>query len=115
MSMPAWAFTPSLPYPVELECANLSSTGMFLRGDPSLGCGDEIIVDFRPPGSRRRIQAVAVVVRSAPHANHGVGLRFSRMTPEADVVLRGALLRRRVAKRAWEMVLDAVESDADLC
>jgi hypothetical protein len=111
VSIPAAVFADGFDRPVELECTNLSSTGMFLDGNPSLALGEEVLLVFQPPGTWHRIFIEAVVVRTRDGAR-GLGLRFARMPRNDTDVLRGALGRRRDQDR-WDRAVADLEFDLD--
>lgn len=115
VSMPASIFADGFDQPVHLECSNLSSTGMFLHGNPSLALGEEVLVAFAPPGTGHRIfiEAVVVRTRSSILGERGLGLRFARMPRNDDDVLRRALQRRRQQARAWDLAVASLEFDLD--
>ncbi len=111
VSIPASVFADGFLQPVELECTNLSSTGMFLHGNPSLTLGEEVLLAFSPPGTDHRIYIEAIVVRTrAPKlGDRGLGLRFARMPRNDTDVLRDALYRRRGEARVWDMAVANLE------
>jgi hypothetical protein len=114
VSIPAAVFADGFPKPVELECTNLSSTGMFLGGNPSLTEGAPVLLVFIPPGTWHRIFIEAVVIRTGADSRgeRGLGLRFGRMARPDTAVLRGALARRRAEARAWDAAVDAATATA---
>lgn len=113
VSIPAAVFAEGFDRPVELECTNLSSTGMFLQGNPSLALGEEVLLVFIPPGTWHRILIEAVVVRDRANATggRGLGLRFGRMARNDTDVLRSALDRRREEARVWDLAVADLEFD----
>lgn len=115
VSIPAAVFADGFDQPVQLECSNLSSTGMFLHGNPSLALGEEVLLVFIPPGTWHRIYIEAVVVRTRANAlgERGLGLRFARMPRNDTDVLRCALDRRRQQARAWDVAVAELEFDLD--
>jgi hypothetical protein len=112
VSIPAAVFADGFPKPVELECTNLSSTGMFLDGNPSLTEGEEVLLVFIPPGTWHRIYIEATVVRTRVDelGERGLGLRFGRMARNDTDVLRGSLDRRRAEARVWDAAVAAALS-----
>lgn len=115
VSIPAAVFADGFDQPVELECTNLSSTGMFLHGNPSLTLGEEVLLVFIPPGTWHRIFIEAVVVRTRADVpgERGLGLRFARMPRNDTDVLRSALHRRREEARVWDVAVADLEFDLD--
>jgi hypothetical protein len=115
VSIPAAVFADGFDQPVELECSNLSSSGMFLLGNPSLALGEEVLLVFVPPGTGHHIFIEAVVVRalSGEVGGRGLGLRFARMPRNDTDVLRSALGRRRDEARAWDRAVADLEFDLE--
>lgn len=113
VSIPAAVFADGFPLPVELECTNLSSTGMFLQGNPSLALGEEVLLVFIPPGTWHCIYVDAVVVRTNADEERGLGLQFARMPRHDDDVLRTALYRKRERARAWDLAVADLEFDIE--
>ena len=113
VSIPAAVFADGFPEPVELECSNLSSTGMFLHGNPSLALGEEVLLVFIPPGTWHRIFVDATVVRANGLGERGLGLRFGRMPRNDTDVLRSALDRRRHEARVWDVAVADLEFDLE--
>lgn len=115
VSIPAALFADGFDRPVELECTNLSSTGMYVHGNPSLALGEEVLLVFIPPGTWHRIFIEAVVVRRRGDdgGDRGLGLRFARMPRNDTDVLRDALDRRRHQARVWDFAAAELEFDLD--
>lgn len=113
VSIPAAVFADGFPLPVELECTNLSSTGMFLQGNPSLAPGEEVLLVFIPPGTWHRIYVDAVVVRTNSDEERGLGLQFARMPRHDDDVLRTSLYRKRERARVWDLAVADLEFDIE--
>ncbi len=91
VSLPARVFADGFEQALELECSDLSSTGMFVRGAPPLVRGDEVLLEFVPPGTTLSIVVDAVVVRKRIGGARGFGLRFARMPRNDTDVLRRSL------------------------
>jgi hypothetical protein len=96
--MPAAVFSNHFYCPIEVACAELSATGMFLAVDLLLDPGERLTVSFTVPGTRHRITTDARVVhcpRGAPRA--GMGLCFDRLPSLDASILTSALDRRRAS------------------
>lgn len=113
VSIPAAVFADGFPQPVELECTNLSNSGMYLQGNPSLVLGEEVLLVFIPPGTWHRIYVDAVVVRTTSDDGRGLGLHFSRMPRHDNDVLRSALDHKRERTRAWDLAVADLEFDIE--
>ncbi len=93
--MPAAVFSNHFYRPVEVECTDLSSSGMFLSADLLLGPGERITVSFTVPGTWHRITTDALIVRAPAGVPSGMGLRFDRLPALDAGILARALERSR--------------------
>jgi len=89
--LPASVFSNHFYAPVEVECTDLSQSGMFLAADLLLEAGERLTVSFTVPGTWHRIVADALVVRSPRGVTSGMGLRFDRL-PSLDATILGRAL-----------------------
>ena len=113
VSIPAAVFAEGFHQPVELECTNLSSSGMYLAGNPSLVVDERVLLSFVPPGTPHQIFIDAVVVRTLVGGRRGVGLRFDRMPRNDSDELRSSLERRAQVARAWDALVGDLEFDPE--
>lgn len=90
--LPAAVFSNHFYAPVEVECTDLSMSGMFLSADLLLGPGERLTVQFTVPGTWHRIVADAIVVRAPKGVTSGMGLRFDRL-PSLDAAVLGRALQ----------------------
>lgn len=91
--LPAAVFSNHFHAPVEVECTDLSATGMFLSADLLLGPGERLTVAFVVPGTWHRIITDALVVRAPRGVASGMGLRFDRL-PSLDAGILGTALHK---------------------
>lgn len=94
VKMPTAVFSHHFFAPVEVECTDLSVSGMFVAADLLLGAGERVLVAFMVPGTWHRILIDAEVVRSSEGPSPGMGLRFDRIPSFDADILRGAMYRR---------------------
>jgi hypothetical protein len=90
--LPASVFSNHFYAPVEVECTDLSMSGMFLSADLLLGPGERLTVSFTVPGTWHRIVADALVIRAPKGVTSGMGLRFDRL-PSLDATILGRALQ----------------------
>jgi len=94
--LPVAVFSEHFHAPVEVECTDLSLSGMFLCADLLLAPGERLMVSFIVPGTWHRIVTDALVVRASPRGvASGMGLRFDRL-PSLDAAILGQALQRVV-------------------
>ncbi|MFT3768871.1 MAG: PilZ domain-containing protein [Minicystis sp.] len=80
------------------RAVDLSQDGMLLLTERAVRLGEELIVTFRIPGTRRWIDTMATVVRTVAGRRRGdrgpaVGLAFEPLSPEDNLLVRGMLDR----------------------
>lgn len=96
MNLSTEVFSNHFYRPIEVECTDLSTSGMFLAADLLLGAGERITVSFTVPGTWHRITTDALVVRAPRGVPSGMGLRFDRLPSLDGSILQAALTKRRV-------------------
>jgi hypothetical protein len=90
--LPAAVFSNHFHAPVEVECTDLSLSGMFLSADLLLDPGERLTVSFTVPGTWHRIVADARIVRAPRGTTAGMGLHFDRL-PSLDATILGRALQ----------------------
>jgi c-di-GMP-binding flagellar brake protein YcgR len=95
LALRASIYNPLFETPVEVETADLSVGGMFVRSELLLAAGERLLVAFTVPGTAHQVVIGAEVVRTAHAGATGMGVSFDKLPSIDEAILRAGIERAR--------------------
>lgn len=94
--------------PVHYRMTDLSQHGAWVRTTFPMAVGEQLVLSFRPPTSRREVTVFATVARGvAPgsRGGSGMGLRFAALSAEEQRTLQAGTRDWRFVRRSRRRIL----------